>query len=104
MNKTPPAGLDKKVAYAHSYIHSPEAGEVMLRINYSAAAIKVWLNGQAIAIKRGQPPVKVALKQGWNRLLVKVASSEAAVPEGQNAWVSHWRFAAYLEPVGPVAY
>jgi outer membrane protein assembly factor BamB len=98
-----PKSLDKKVAYAHSYIHSPEAAEMMLRINYSAAAIKVMLNGQVVAIKRGQP-VKVALQKGWNRLLVKVASSEAAVPEGQNAWVSHWRFAAYLEPVLPVSY
>jgi len=102
VDKTPPA-LNKKVAYAHSYVHSPAAAEVMLRINYSAAAIKVMVNGQAIPIKRGQA-VKVALQQGWNRLLVKIASSEAAVPEGQNAWVSHWRFAAYLEPVGPVSY
>ena len=75
----------------------------MLRVNYTAAAIKVLLNGQAVAIKRGQP-VKVALEKGWNRLLVKAASSEAAVPEGQNAWVSRWRFAAYLEPVLPVSY
>jgi outer membrane protein assembly factor BamB len=98
-----PKSLDQKVAYAHSYIHSPQAAEVMLRLNYSAAAIKVMLNGQVIALKKGQP-VKIALQKGWNRLLVKVASSEAAVPEGQNAWVSHWRFAAYLEPVLPVSY
>src|SRR4029453_18539952 len=54
-------------------------------------------------IKRGQP-AKVRLQKGWNRLLVKVASSEAAVPEGQNAWVSHWRFAGDIEPAGPVSY
>lgn len=98
-----PQSLDKKVAYAHSYVHSPVDGEVMLRINYSAAAIKLLLNGQAVTAKRDQQ-VKVALQKGWNRLLVKIASSEAAVPEGQNAWVSHWRFAAYLEPVLPVSY
>ena len=95
--------LDKKVAYAHTYFHSPGEGEVVLRVNYAAAAIKVFLNGRVIPIQRGQP-VKVALEPGWNRLLVKAASSEAAVPEGQNPWVSRWRFAAYLEPVPPVSY
>lgn len=75
----------------------------MLRVNYSAAAIKVLLNGRAVAVKRGQA-AKVKLEKGWNRLLVKAASAEAAVPEGQNAWVSRWRFAAYLEPVLPVSY
>jgi hypothetical protein len=63
----------------------------------------VFLNGQAVTIKRGEA-VKVALVKGWNRLLVKAASSEAAVPEGQNAWVSRWRVAAYLEPVPPISY
>lgn len=98
-----PKALDKKLAYAHTYIYSPEAAEVMLRINYTSAAIKVLVNGQAAPIKRGQP-LKISLQKGWNRLLIKAASSEAAVPEGQNAWVSHWRFAAYLEPVLPVSY
>ena len=103
MAKPPPKGLDRKVAYGHTYVHAPAAGEVMLRVNFTAAAVKVWLNGQVVAVKRGQP-VKVGLKEGWNRLLVKAASGEAAVPEGQNAWVSRWRFAAYLEPAGPIAY
>ena len=31
-------------------------------------------------------------------------SCKAAVPEGQNPWVSRWRFAAYIEPVLPVSY
>ncbi len=99
----PPTALNNKLAYAHTYVHSPSAAQVMLRINYTAAAIKVYLNGQVIPIKRGEP-ARISLQQGWNRLLVKVASGEAAVPEGQNAWVSKWRFAAYLEPVLPVSY
>ncbi len=99
----PPPMLNNRMAYAHTYLHSPVAGEILLRVNYTAAAIKVQLNGQAVTIKRGQE-TRVSLRAGWNRLLVKVASSEAAVPEGQNAWVSRWRFAAYLEPVPPVAY
>ncbi len=95
--------LDKKVAYAHTYFHSPSAGQVMLRVNYAAAAIKVFVNGQTVAIKRGQE-VKITIAKGWNRLLVKLASGEATAPEGQNPWVSRWRFAAYLEPVPPVSY
>ena len=95
--------LDKKVAYAHTYCHSPVAGQVMLRVNFAAAGLKVWVNGQPVAVKRGQE-VKVALAKGWNRLLVKTASGEATAPEGQNLWVSRWRFAAYLEPVAPISY
>jgi outer membrane protein assembly factor BamB len=95
--------LDKKVAYAHTYFHSPVSGAVQLRVNCAAAAIKVLVNGQAVAIKRGQE-TKIAVAKGWNRLLVKVASGEATAPEGQNPWVSRWRFAAYLEPVLPVSY
>jgi len=95
--------LDNKVAYAHTYFHSPSSGRVMLRLNYAASAIKVLVNGRAVAIKRGQA-VELAVEKGWNRLLVKTASSEATAPEGQNPWVSRWRFAAYLEPVLPVSY
>ncbi|HUR44407.1 MAG TPA: PQQ-binding-like beta-propeller repeat protein [Candidatus Saccharimonadales bacterium] len=95
--------LNNKLAYAHTWIHSPSSAEVMLRINYTAAALKVFLNGKVVALKRGQP-IKVALAQGWNRLLLKAASSEATAPEGQNSWVSRWRVAAYLEPVLPVSY
>jgi outer membrane protein assembly factor BamB len=97
------ATLDKKVAYAHTYFHSPAGGQGMLLVSYAAAAIKVIVNGQTVAIKRGQE-VKITMKKGWNRLLVKVASGEATAPEGQNPWVSRWRYAAYLEPVLPVSY
>ena len=41
--------LNNKVAYAHTYVHSPAAAEVMLRVNYAAAAIKVFLNGRVVA-------------------------------------------------------
>ncbi len=95
--------LNNKVAYAHTYFHSPADGEVMLRVNYAAAAVRVLLNGRTVPIQSGQA-VQVSLKKGWNRLLVKAASGEAAVPVGQNPWVSRWRFAAYLEPVLPVSY
>jgi outer membrane protein assembly factor BamB len=101
--KTLDVPLDRKLAYAHTYFHAPSGGEVMLRVNYAAAAVKVFLNGQAIVVRSGQE-VKVAIEKGWNRLLVKAASGQAAMPVGQNPWVSNWRFAAYLEPVLPVSY
>jgi outer membrane protein assembly factor BamB len=101
--ETKPEILDDKVAYAHTYFHSPTASQVLLRVNYTAAAIKVFLNGRQVAIQPGQP-VQTALEKGWNRLLVKAASGQATAPEGQNSWVSRWRFAAYLEPVPPVSY
>ena len=95
--------LNNKVAYAHTYFYAPAGGDVMLRVNYAAAAIRVMLNGRVVPIQRGQA-IPVSLAKGWNRLLVKAASGEAAVPEGQNPWVSRWRFAAYLEPVTPISY
>ena len=45
----------------------PVSASVMLRVNYAAAALKVFLNGRVVAIKRGQP-VEVTLEKGWNRL------------------------------------
>ena len=101
--KTLDVPLDNKVAYAHTYIHSPAAGPVMLRLNHAAAAIRVFLNGQIVPVERGRQ-IEIALRKGWNRLLVKAASGQAIAPVGQNPWVSRWRFAAYLEPVPPVSY
>ncbi len=101
--KRPEASLSNKVAYAHTYFHSPGAGPLFLRVHYTAAAIKVFLNGRHVAVQRGKQ-VRITPRTGWNRLLVKVASGQATAPEGQNSWVSRWRFAAYLEPVPPVSY
>ena len=101
--ETKPEGLDQRVAYAHTYFHAPESCPLFLRINFTAAAIQVRLNGREVAIPQGQP-VRIAAEKGWNRLLVKAASGQATAPEGQNSWVSHWRFAAYLEPVPPVSF
>jgi outer membrane protein assembly factor BamB len=101
--KRPEASLDNKVAYAHTYFHSPASSQLMLRVHYAAAAIKVFLNGRQVAIQQDRQ-VKITPEKGWNRLLVKAASGQATAPEGQNSWVSRWRFAAYLEPVPPVSY
>ncbi len=95
--------LNNKVAYAHTYVFSPADAEVRLRVAYAAAAVKVFLNGRPVAAPHDRA-VPVRLAPGWNRLLLKVAGGEAAVPVGQNAWVSRWRIAAYLEPVPPFSY
>ncbi|MDB5341494.1 MAG: hypothetical protein JWN70_7113 [Planctomycetaceae bacterium] len=102
-DEKPTVSLDNKVAYAHTYVYSPAAAKVMLRLNYSGKALKVLLNGTSVDVKHNHN-VEIPLQQGWNRLLVKVASDEAVKATGQNSWVSLWRFAAYLEPVLPVSY
>lgn len=97
------AALNNKLAYAHTWVHSPRRAAVMLRVNYAAAALKVFLNGRVVPLKRTEP-AQVTLEPGWNRLLLKAASADATVPAGQNTWISRWRVAAYLEPVLPVSY
>jgi len=101
-----PDDLDNQVAYAHTYIHSPEDAKVRLRIPFAGEAGKFYLNGRGAALNRrdrGRGAI-VALKKGWNRLLVKVSVGKATGPSGQNPWNSRWRVAAYLAPVEPIAY
>src|SRR6185436_13426842 len=102
-DENPTVSLDNKVAYAHTYVYSPAVARVMLRLNYSGKGLKIFLNGASVDAKHNHN-VEITLQQGWNRLLVKVASDEAVKATGQNSWVSLWRFAAYLEPVLPVSY
>ncbi|MFC1793585.1 right-handed parallel beta-helix repeat-containing protein, partial [Planctomycetota bacterium] len=70
---------DQAVAYTHCYVHSPLSQEAQLRLGSDDGA-KVWLNGTNVCtydIDRGHQfdanTVDVSLKEGWNRLLVKVA-------------------------------
>jgi len=85
------------VAYAHSYVHSPQAAEVMLR-EYSAAAIKSELNGQFMLSIKGRH-LRSPLQKGWNRLLVKVASSGSRGAEGpkKDAWSQPLSSRTYIE-------
>ena len=84
-----------KVAYAHVYCFSARAQQVQLRIG-ADTSFKAWLNGvPAVASRRSGPDqlvtdpalahlnsgrdyivVSVALRSGWNRLLLKVANRE----------------------------
>jgi hypothetical protein len=58
-----PEALDNQVAYAHTYFHSPAGGPMMLRVNYAAAAIKVFLNGR----RRGQDKVWFVFQLDFSR-------------------------------------
>ena len=99
-----------KVAYAHTYIHSPSAGKVNLtNLNWGSAA-KAWLNGQPLAVgvetngnAWNKKEVEVPLAPGWNRLLIKVASVEDSAKSGAEM-TSRWRSATYLTPTLPVSY
>jgi hypothetical protein len=66
---------DFATAYAHTYVHSPVAQAVQLRLG-ADDSIKAWLNGISIPEScRGsieaEDTVQVSLKEGWNALLLK---------------------------------
>lgn len=79
------------VAYANTYVYSPTAQQVKLKLG-SDDGIKVWLNNNLVLNKdvyRGliidSDVVNVNLNSGWNRLLVKVS-------QGDGSWSFSARF------------
>jgi outer membrane protein assembly factor BamB len=101
--------LDNKVAYAHTYIHSPADAVVQLQVPFAGTAARLWLNGKPAELDPRNRydnggGMKIALRKGWNRLLVKVSIDRATAPVGQNPWSSRWYFAAYLVPLPPFSY
>ena len=100
--------LKNQVAYAHTYIYSPSGGPVRLSLRRFSTAAKIWVNGQPTVLNPKDPYAfhkgNITLAKGWNRLLVKLSCAESTRPEGQNAWISKWRFAAYLSPQMPATY
>jgi outer membrane protein assembly factor BamB len=100
--------VNNQVAYGHTYIYSPSGGPVKLSIRHFNAAAKIWVNGQPTVLKpkdyNDTFNASITLNKGWNRLLVKLSAAESTRPEGQNAWVSKWRFAAYLSATLPAKY
>lgn len=71
-------GGDNKVAYLRTKVWSEKEQTARLEIG-SDDGIKVWLNGQLVHANNATRPVNpgddkadVTLKQGWNRLLLKV--------------------------------
>ncbi len=100
--------LKQQVAYAHTYVYSPGGGTAQLAVRHFSAAAKIWLNGKPTTLDPKDPygfhKASVTLDKGWNRLLVKLSCAESTRAEGQNAWISKWRFAAYLSPAMPATY
>ena len=78
----PPGGNEWKVAYAHTYVWSPEAKSVQLLVG-SNDGFKAWVNGKLVSSVNGQfrqaardqDKVPVKLEAGWNRLLLKLANA-----------------------------
>jgi outer membrane protein assembly factor BamB len=95
-----------KVAYGHTYIYSPSDAKIGLSIPLVGAAGRFWLNGRLTDMdpKNARKVFNVELVKGWNRLLIKVSAADGTGKDYTGRWFSNWRFAVYLEPVGPVAY
>ncbi len=100
--------LKNQVAYAHSYIYSPTGGTVQFSLHRAGAATKIWLNGQPKVLNPKDwadiHRSDITLNKGWNRLLVKLSCTDGTRPEGQNAWISKWRFSVYFSAPLPATY
>lgn len=99
--------LDKQVGYGFTRLYSPTDGKLLMQMWVAGKALKVWLNG--IPVKGNfrdpwRPNTEIALKAGWNTLLVKVACDKAVANVGNNPKQSQWHFAAYLRPKMPIEY
>src|SRR6185295_6284441 len=95
-----------KVAYAHTYIHSPAEGKLQLQMPFDGTAGKFWLNGKPTTLdpKNRGKVYDIALGAGWNRLLVKISTANGMGKHYSGRWLSAWMVAAYLTPIGPVSY
>ncbi|MHC4179849.1 MAG: outer membrane protein assembly factor BamB family protein [Planctomycetota bacterium] len=107
-----------QIAYAHSYLHCRRPGKVAVVVDHGHG-LKVWVNGTPayanpdrnmalgsyVGISRQKkdlvhgrsPRFEIELKQGWNRLLVKVGAYN------RRGWRS-MKFAPRLMDVEPAAY
>lgn len=87
-----PGKIERLMAYAHSYVWSPAAGKAWLRITGGKA--NVWLNGVPVKLpSQYEASPVVDLKEGWNNLMVKSASSSG-----------DWKIAAQFSPIPPYQY
>lgn len=96
--------LANQCAYAHAYIQSPSAAKVLLYLRSPAmGALKAYLNGKPLDISKGSCALE--LKDGWNRLLVKMSSGAGEKGGAQKESApSKWRFSATLRPQKPYTY
>lgn len=70
------------LAYLQSAIHSDEERDAVLRVS-SSGAYAIWLNGEEVArrdvereFRLDQDTIAVRLGAGWNRLLIKSATTQ----------------------------
>jgi outer membrane protein assembly factor BamB len=85
-----------QVAYAHTYLHSPRGGPARIVVDH-AHGMKAWLNGREVYraprrevhlgfytslssheikhLEQASPRFEIELRPGWNRLLVKLSTS-----------------------------
>ena len=71
-------GGDHRAAYLRTNIWSPKNQSAQLELG-SDDGLKVWLNGKLVhernrerGLKPGEDKVKIRLRKGWNRLLLKI--------------------------------
>ena len=95
-----------KVAYAHTYIHSPAEARVQLQVPFDGAAGRIWLNGKPtdLDLKNRSKAFEVTLVKGWNRLLIKISTADGLGKNYDGRWLSKWLVAAYFTPVAPISY
>ena len=85
--------MEPWAAYAQTGLWSPAAAKVRLRIEGSSTR-KAWFNGEPVKMPgQYQPSPVVALKSGWNNLVVKVVSSRGG-----------WNLVAHVAPLPPYEY
>jgi len=105
-------------AYAHTYLHATRPGKVTFVVDHYIG-LKVWLNGEVVyaspkeasgygshyGISRQKlglvhghsPKFEMSLKEGWNRLLVRVGSPQMHLKEWRQQKFTHCLFDS--EPV-----
>jgi hypothetical protein len=74
-------GGEQRVAYLRTAVWSDTARDLVLELG-SDDGVKAWWNGQVVlsrntarAVAPGQEKVTVALKPGWNQLLLKITQN-----------------------------
>ncbi len=77
--------LKDKAVYAHTYIYSPNASWVFMRLRASKVA-RVLLNGEPLGKGVHRNTWRVQLKQGWNRLLARVLSTRKGGGSQPDNW------------------
>jgi hypothetical protein len=92
---------DFALAYAYTHVFSPEAMNAMLETNAGGymEPLRVWVNGEPVSDRYLVGPIgkmMVALKEGWNEILIKAMQFPAQGPK-------RFRFYVDLSPLDEAA-